>query len=470
MKKLIAILMTIILVPAFTVQSYAYNAETLVTATFTATSTATYSATPTETPSDTPTPSATPTYTPTTLPTPTPTPIVPDISVGIDVSEHNGNINWSDVKEFGIDYTIIRLGYRGWGTGKLVLDSYYARNIQGAINAGIQVGVYFFSEAITEKEAIEEANMALKHVKNYNITCPIVFDTEMISNSPARANNLTAKVRTNIVIAFCETIKKAGYIPMVYSNAYFLKNNLQMSRLGNYDIWVAQFGLPISVPSNDYVMWQFTDTGYVNGVEGHVDIDFRKNNPSVDLCKYLRLSSAPKAVSSGYDRIKIRWGRAPGADEYGIYRATTIGGTYYKIGTTTSTSFENIKLAHGKTYYYKIRVFKTIHGNSKIFISDTNVTGAKSELLSPVNLRAKRLKSTAIIVTWQGTRGASGYQLFSKISSTDRYKLLRTTKYGNYTNTKLTKGKTYYYKVRAFEAIGKTKIYSNYSKAVGLRL
>jgi hypothetical protein len=292
----------------------------------------------------------------------------------------------------------------------------------------------------------------------------------MVSNSPARANNLSAKARTNIVIAFCETIKKAGYTPMVYSNAYFLKNNLQMSRLSNYDIWVAQFGLPISVPSNDYVMWQFTDTGYVNGVEGHVDIDFRKNNPSVDLCKYLRLSSAPKAVSSRYDRIKIRWGSAPGANEYGIYRATTIGGTYYKIGKTTSTSFENIKLAYGKTYYYKIRVFKTIHGSSKISISNSYITHAKTELQSPTNLRAKRLKSTAIIVTWQGTRGALGYQLFSKISSTGKYKLLKTTTNGKYTNTKLTKGKTYYYRVRAFVTNGKTKIYSNYSKAVGLRL
>ncbi|MFA6308860.1 MAG: GH25 family lysozyme, partial [Clostridia bacterium] len=203
MKRFIAVITTIILAATFTVQPYAYNAETLATATVTATSTAT----PSETPSVTPTPSATPTYTPTTPPTPTPTPFVPDISVGIDVSEHNGKINWSNVEEFGIAYTIIRLGYRGWGTGKLVLDSYYTKNIQGAINAGIEVGVYFFSEAITEKEAVEEANMTLKYVKNYNITCPIVFDTEMVSNSPARANNLSAKARTNIVIAFCETIK-----------------------------------------------------------------------------------------------------------------------------------------------------------------------------------------------------------------------------------------------------------------------
>ena len=206
---------------------------------------------------------------------------------GIDVSVYQGSIDWNKVKQDGVNFAMIRAGYRGYGVssdgtdGKLVTDSYYVRNMKGATNAGIEVGVYFFTQAINEKEAIEEAEYVLSLIKSYNVTYPIAIDVEDVPNAVGRADNLAKEERTKIVKTFCERIEKAGYEPMIYANKDWLKNQLDMSKLSDYSVWLAHYtgatqDDPFAKPSDyegKYIMWQYTDKGTVDGVIGNVDMN-----------------------------------------------------------------------------------------------------------------------------------------------------------------------------------------------------
>lgn len=191
---------------------------------------------------------------------------------GIDVSSFQGDIDWEAVKADGVDFAMIRVGYRGYGTGKMMPDEYFHANMRGAIAAGIDVGVYYFSQAITEEEAIEEAEFVLDQIKDYDITYPVAYDMETIPHDTARTDTLTGRQITDHTIAFCDTIKAAGYRPTVYANRRFLVLKLDLSRLTMYDTWYAAY---VSYPDYpyDFQMWQFTDTGSVDGIEGDVDIN-----------------------------------------------------------------------------------------------------------------------------------------------------------------------------------------------------
>ncbi len=187
---------------------------------------------------------------------------------GIDVSKFQQNIDWSKVKAAGIDFVIIRVGYRGYQYGTIAEDPYFETNIKGALAAGIDVGVYFFSQAVTEKEAREEAQWTMKKIAPYKITYPVVIDTEYVAGG--RANAMTATQRTKVVNAFCEEVNKSGYTPMIYANKSWLENNLVMSALNQYDVWLARYA---STPgyTGAYTIWQYSDTGTVDGITGYVD-------------------------------------------------------------------------------------------------------------------------------------------------------------------------------------------------------
>lgn len=191
---------------------------------------------------------------------------------GIDVSKYQGEIDWEKVKADGVDFAMIRLGYRGYGEGTLELDPYYLTNVKNATDAGIKVGVYFFSQAITAEEAVEEADMVLKYIKDYPIDYPVVIDTEEVTTYDARANILTRKERTDICITFCEHIREAGYLPMIYANTRYMIMGLELERLLSYDKWFAYYGNDCSFPY-EFQMYQYSDTGTVDGIEGHVDLN-----------------------------------------------------------------------------------------------------------------------------------------------------------------------------------------------------
>ena len=191
---------------------------------------------------------------------------------GIDVSKYQGTIDWSAVKEEGIEYAFIRLGLRGYESAKIVLDEYYEANMKGANSAGVAAGVYFFTQAVTVEEAKEEADFVIEHLAGYDVSCPVVFDVERISGGKGRADQLTKEERTDITIAFCEAVKAAGYTPMIYGNVVCFTRLLDMTKLNDYEKWYAFYDDYMYMPYN-VSCWQYTGKGLVDGIPGNVDLN-----------------------------------------------------------------------------------------------------------------------------------------------------------------------------------------------------
>ncbi len=192
--------------------------------------------------------------------------------LGIDVSKFQGNIDWEQVKNAGISYVMLRIGLRGYGSGKLVMDDRFYENLRGAKEQGLKTGVYFFSAAISEEEAREEAAFVLQAIEGQEMEMPIVFDTEPILYDVARTDDLTGKQLTKITAAFCDAVQAAGYQPMVYANAKRLTTVLYLEQLTAYPLWLADYRMQPDFPYA-FSMWQFTESGKVPGIEGAVDID-----------------------------------------------------------------------------------------------------------------------------------------------------------------------------------------------------
>lgn len=195
--------------------------------------------------------------------------------LGIDVSHYQGEIDWDKVKEDGIEFVIIRIGYRGYGEeGTLKVDTNFEKNIQGARAAGLDVGVYFFSQAINEEEAVEEAEFVLGHLASYDLQLPIVYDPESILHDKARTDYVSGEQFTKNTKAFCETIEDAGYDAMIYCNMLWQAYELDLKELEEYPIWYADYE---AIPQTPYhfEMWQYSQTGTVNGIQGNVDMNIQ---------------------------------------------------------------------------------------------------------------------------------------------------------------------------------------------------
>lgn len=190
---------------------------------------------------------------------------------GIDVSKWQGDIDWDKVKASGVEFVMIRAGYRGSQTGALVEDPNFLANIRGAKRAGLKVGVYFFTQAINEVEAVEEASMVIALCDGYELDYPVVIDSEG-AGGDGRADSLDMETRTKVCAAFCETIDNAGYEPGVYASRSWYNANLDVKKLDKYRIWLAEYR---STPlySGYYDMWQYTSKGKIDGIEGNVDLN-----------------------------------------------------------------------------------------------------------------------------------------------------------------------------------------------------
>ena len=191
---------------------------------------------------------------------------------GIDVSAYQGDIDWEKVKEAGVDYAIIRLGYRGYESGKLVEDKFAQKNLEGAASAGIPIGVYFFSQALNVEEAREEAQFVLDMIDPYEVSMPVVFDWEHIHNDSARTNGMDPYVATDCAKAFLETIDEAGYWPMMYFNSFQARKLFYLDQLMEYDFWLALYSDRMTFPYK-VDMWQYTCTGTIPGIFGDVDMN-----------------------------------------------------------------------------------------------------------------------------------------------------------------------------------------------------
>ncbi len=191
---------------------------------------------------------------------------------GIDVSKHQGEIDWAKVAADGVEFAFIRVGNRGYGTGAIVEDAQFEANIKGALSNGIQVGVYFFSQAINEEEAMDEAQFVLEKIAPYKIQCPVVIDVEKVSDSEARMNQISLEQRTSNTLVFLETVEAAGYEVMLYHNMEMGTLMLDMEQFEDYSKWFAYYNKEIYYP---YVfdVWQYSDKGKVDGITGDVDLN-----------------------------------------------------------------------------------------------------------------------------------------------------------------------------------------------------
>ena len=193
-------------------------------------------------------------------------------ALGIDVSVYQGEIDWQAVAGSGIDFAMIRVGYRGYSQGTLQMDERFQANMEGALEAGLDVGVYFFSQATTVAEAEEEADFVLEAIRSYPIRYPVVFDWEFITSGEARTDGMDGHGITQCAAAFCELVSVAGYTPMVYFNQDMGYLVYELQELDSSPFWLAEYD---SSPDfyYDFEMWQYTHTGTVPGIQGNVDLN-----------------------------------------------------------------------------------------------------------------------------------------------------------------------------------------------------
>lgn len=198
----------------------------------------------------------------------------PTASVGIDVSSHQGDIDWVALRESGVDFAILRVGYRGYTDGGIFADSTFVTNLQKAKEAGVQIGVYFFSQAISAEEAREEAEFVLESLQGISLDLPVYFDWEFVEDESARTNDASSETVTNCATVFCQMVEKAGYKAGVYFNQSLGYFTLNLEQLKDYDFWLAEYR---ETPDFYYHfhMWQYSDSGSLSGITGKVDLNIR---------------------------------------------------------------------------------------------------------------------------------------------------------------------------------------------------
>lgn len=192
--------------------------------------------------------------------------------VGIDISSHQEDVDFKKVKDSGVDFVYLRLGYRGYVNGKISIDKYFETNYKNAKEAGLQVGVYFFSQAIDEKEAMEEAFFTLENIVNKKIDLPIVYDLEEIDYDDSRIKDISGEQRSNNAMSFIQKVTENGYEGMIYTNLYWSTEFFDLHQILNYDIWFAQYNdLPDFI--YPFKIWQYSDSGIVDGINYPVDLN-----------------------------------------------------------------------------------------------------------------------------------------------------------------------------------------------------
>lgn len=389
------------------------------------------------------------------------------IQEGIDVSEWNGDIDWAKVKEAGYEFAIIRVsGTWSRESGGQFMDSRAIQNIEGALRAGMSIGVYHFSQAITEKEAQKEAQYILNAIQPYKgrIALPVVFDFEYVSGSDGEGGRLydaqlTKSKATKICNKFCETVEASGLSSMVYSNLSLLGNQLNPADL-TAPVWLAQWANAVSY-SGSYEYWQYSATGRVPGISGEVDLDFR----------YVQKGPLTiTAVSAG--SIRMEWKPVQAASGYNIYRKSG-DGDYQLVGSAAggeTVSYSDKNLKEATTYTYRVRSYTdTEAGRQNGFYTKTAKATTK---INGTSLTGEASAFDIVYLSWEKAPSASGYQLQRYNSSKKAYQTIKTLSGRSKVSCQdkgLNAGKNYKYRIRAYKNVDGTKIYSTWSKVTAVK-
>lgn len=376
---------------------------------------------------------------------------------GVDVSQWQGkNINWTTVQNAGIEFAFVRVGYRGYGdAGTLnenTKDIYFDQNMKNAIAAGVPVGIYIFSQAITTDEAKEEANYILEHIGSYQVSMPLIMDYEYASDSSGgrlKKANLSKKKATEICMAFCDTIAAAGYMPMVYANKSMLNDQLNAKTItdAGYPIWLAHY-----TTNTDYAgtfdFWQYSSTGSVSGISGNVDMNFYYAKEGDNF--------VPEGMSIASAKI------SPIPDQ--AY-------TGKNITPSVTVTCSGIPLTQGIDYVVTYKNNKALGTATATITGIGKYHGSKQVkfnicLKKVSSVKAKKRSTTYITLKWAKNTTATGYQIWRSTSLNGTYKKIKQISKNStvtYKNTGLTKGQCYYYKVRSYKKSGSKIYYSPYS-------
>ncbi len=194
--------------------------------------------------------------------------------VGVDISKHTGKVYFPSLKAAGVDYVMIRLGSRGYSTGQITLDENFKENIEGAIEAQLDVGIYFYSQAISQDEAVQEANFVVQNLEPYRgkVKYPIAFNMGFVSNDKSRIEGLSREDKTAVSVSFLDAVRAAGYVPMVYGDKEWLIKEVDLTKLQDYDVWLSQEEEIPDYPYR-YAMWQYNTDGVLNGIDGGADLN-----------------------------------------------------------------------------------------------------------------------------------------------------------------------------------------------------
>lgn len=194
--------------------------------------------------------------------------------VGVDISKHTGKVYFPSLKAAGVDYVMIRLGSRGYSTGQITLDENFKENIEGAIEAQLNVGVYFYSQAISQDEAVQEANFVAQNLEPYraHVKYPVAFNMGFVSNDKSRIEGLSREDKTAVTVSFLDAVRASGYVPMVYGDKEWLLKEVDLTKLQDYDVWLSQEEEIPDYPYR-YAMWQYNTDGVLNGIDGGADLN-----------------------------------------------------------------------------------------------------------------------------------------------------------------------------------------------------
>ena len=355
---------------------------------------------------------------------------------GIDVSMYQAYstpIDWNKVKAAGISYAIIRCGYRGWGTGEIVADSYFKQNIEGALAAGLQVGVYFYTQAITTTEAKEEADFCKNAVKGYDITLPIYIDIENADpKGRLDSSGLSKAEKTNICKAFANRVQSANYTGGVYANKTWLLNYIDGAALAKkYAIWLAHYTTNTDY-TGEFSMWQYSSRATINGIKGSVDVN--KNY----LTKPHQVTNLTAAESTTVpSEFILSWTRAAGAYKYQVKTFDESTNKWISLGTTKSNKFTVTEPYSTEEHQYKVRAFKLI-GTEKIYGAYSSIVTFGVSLTKVSGLTQTAASTKSVTIKWNQLSTAAGYYIYMYNENKQEWAQVKTLSGIGSVSTKIT--------------------------------
>lgn len=399
---------------------------------------------------------------------------------GIDVSWWQAKnkkttlLDWEKAHNDGIDFAFVRVGSRDSSNGSIYEDTSADSHIQAALDNDINVGLYIFSQALTEKEAKEEANFVLKQIDKYDwdVTLPIVIDREKGSYNRLTAGKLSKAKETAVCQAFADTITNEGYQASVYASYSWIKSYINTDDLEDCGIWIARYNNTTTSNSKsgtayedvpyDYDFWQYSSTSKVDGYRGNLDTNFWYKDTSI------KTTGLKATAESATGPITLSWSKA--ADDvsgYRVYRYDADQDKYVYLKSTRSRKYADEDVTSGKTYQYKVRCYWTI-GGTNYYGNDSSVISVTTPPAKVTEVDTETRSSTYLTLNWKKVSGASGYRIYKYNTSSKLYEKVTTISKGStvsYKITGLTAATEYQFKVRAYKKTDTGTLWGSSSSA-----